>query len=66
MEYYVTLLVNNKDKVLSRHSSLDEAMNAGKSAHLTSKRGETISVVSGKIGEDGAIEGRYNLYHSWH
>lgn len=65
MEYYVTLLVNNKDMVLSTHDNLDDAMKAGKSAHITSKRGETISVVSGKIGKDGAIEGRYNLYHSW-
>ena len=65
MEYYVTLLVNNKDKVLSKHDNLDDAMKAGKTAHLEN-RGETISVVSGNISVDGTIEGRYNHYYSWH
>lgn len=65
MEYIVTLLTNEGRKILSKHDTLEEATKAGKSALMNTKRGDMISVISGKINDDGKIEGKYTLYQSW-
>ena len=65
MEYIIMITARNKRKILSRHKTLEDAMTAGKSAYEKSNRGEVISCISGKIDDDGKIEGQYKLYESW-
>lgn len=65
MEYIIMITERNERKVLSRHKTLEDAMVAGKSAYEKSNRGEVISCISGKINDDGKIEGQYKLYESW-
>lgn len=65
MEYIITLTNGNNRKVLSRHKNLDDALTAGNSTFEKSNRGDVISCISGKIDDNGKIEGQYKLYESW-
>ena len=65
MEYIITILNGNDRRVVSRHDNLDDAIKAGKSAYEKSNRGEVVSCITGKINDDGRIEGQYRLIDSW-
>ena len=64
MEYIVTIFEDgNKRKVISRHTDLNEAMEAGKRTY--EKLNCMVSLISGNIDDDGKTEGKYILYKSW-
>ena len=65
MNYYITLTHRADSKIISKHDTLDEALIAGKNVYEKSNRGDVVSCISGTIGEDGNIEGKYRLYKSW-
>ena len=65
MEYIIILTRGNNRKVLSRHKDIKDAITAGKIAFENSNRGDVISCITGKINDDGKIDGQYRLYESW-
>ncbi len=65
MEYIITVTKENDRRVISRHANLDDALSAGKSIYEKSNRGEVVSCITGKVNDDGKIEGQYKLIESW-
>ena len=65
MEYLVTTLRGNDREIISRHSSLQEAMEAGEKIWNEVPKGVIVSCISGTLDEAGKLTGRYLLYNSW-
>ncbi len=65
MEYVITILDGNKRKIISRHTTLQEALEAGKIVWTNAPKGVTVSCVDGTVNEAGELIGKYQLYKSW-
>lgn len=65
MQYNIVFINSEGRKLISRHSDLEEAKKAGKAYFEKTKRGEAVICMSGKIDDDGNIEGKYILYEAW-
>ena len=65
MEYLVTTLRGNDREIISRHSSLQEAMEAGEKIWEEVPKGVTVSCISGTLDDAGRLTGKYLLYNSW-
>jgi len=65
MEYMITILDGDKRKVVSRHTTLQEALEAGEIEWSNAPKGVIVSCVEGTINEAGELEGKYQLYKSW-
>ena len=65
-EYIICLNEKGSRKVLSRHKDKDEALAAGKAASKTiTTEGQSISMISGNISDDGELTGPYLFYQLW-
>ena len=65
-EYIICLNEKGSRKVLSRHKDKDEALAAGKAASKTiTNEGQSISMISGNISDDGELTGPYLFYQLW-
>ena len=65
MEYVITILDGDKRKVVSRHTTLQEALEAGEIVWTNAPKGVTVSCVDGTVNEAGELIGKYQLYKSW-
>lgn len=65
MEYVITILDGDKRKVVSRHTTLQEALEAGEIVWTNAPKGVTVSCVVGTFNEAGELDGKYQLYKSW-
>ncbi len=65
MEYMITMLDGDKRKVVSRHTSLQEALEAGEIVWSNAPKGVIVSCVDGTVNEAGELDGKYQLYKSW-
>lgn len=65
MEYVITILDDDKRKVVSRHTTLQEALEAGEIVWTNAPKGVTVSCVDGTVNEAGELTGKYQLYKSW-
>lgn len=65
MEYVITILDGNKRKIISCHTTLQEALEAGEIVWTNAPKGVTVSCVSGTFNEAGELSGKYQLYKSW-
>ena len=65
-EYIICLNEKDGNKVLSRHKDKDKALAAGKavSKNIT-KEGQSISLISGNVSDDGVLTGPYLFYKLW-
>lgn len=66
MDYYIAVTKGNDQKVISKHTNLDDAIGAGKSIFEKSSRGEVVSCITGKVNSDGKIVGQYRLIKAWY
>lgn len=65
-EYIICLNEKGIRKVLSRHKNKEEAMAAGKVAAKTiTEEGQSISMISGNVSDDGAAAGPILFYAFW-
>lgn len=65
MEYYITTLEGNKRKIISKHSTLQEAFDAGEKVWRSVPKGISVSCIAGTVNEEGDLSGKYQLYKSW-
>lgn len=65
MEYVITILDGNKRKIISCHTTLQEALEAGEIVWTNAPKGVTVSCVGGTFNEAGELSGKYQLYKSW-
>ena len=65
-EYLICLDEKGSRKVLSRHKKKEEALAAGKAASKSiTKKGQSISMISGNISDDGEITGAFRFFERW-
>lgn len=65
-EYIICLDEKGSRKVLSRHKDKDEAIAAGKAAaKAIIEEGQSISMISGNVSDDGAAAGPIQFFELW-
>ena len=65
MEYLITTVKGDDRKIISRHETLEEAMEAGEKIWNEVPKGVTVSCISGTLDEAGRLTGQYLLYNRW-
>ena len=65
MEYLITTVKENDIKIISRHETLEEAMEAGEKIWNEVPKGVSVSCISGTLDEEGRLKGQYLLYNCW-
>lgn len=65
-EYLICFEEKGIRKVLSRHKNKEEALAAGKAASETiTEKGQSISMISGNISDDGVATGPILFFERW-
>lgn len=65
-EYIICINEKGNRKVLSRHKDKDEAIVAGKAASRTiTEEGQSISMISGNVSDDGVATGPIQFFELW-
>ena len=65
-EYIICLNEKGSRKVLSRHKNKEEALAAGNAASKSiTQKGQSISMISGNISDDGEITGAFLFFERW-
>lgn len=65
MDYFITSTKGNDKKILSRHSSYEDALASGELAFKEAKHDEVISCIQAELDADGKIKGKYRLFETW-